>query len=99
MIARLWHGWTSESNSEAYASLLTAGVLPELTRTEECHGAYVLRRRTESAEVEYTVLMFFQDIDAVKRMAGADYECSVVPLAFSLVLVEVLGMSQLASRP
>ncbi|HEY6515365.1 MAG TPA: hypothetical protein VIY50_04430 [Steroidobacteraceae bacterium] len=79
MIARLWHGWTSESNSEAYASLLTATVLPKLTRNDGCHGAYVLRRRTECAEVEYTVLMLFDDEAAVKRMAGPDCERSVVP--------------------
>ena len=35
MIARLWHGWTSESNSEAYASLLTATVLPSSPATTD----------------------------------------------------------------
>jgi hypothetical protein len=45
MTARLWRGWTESANSEAYASLLETEVLPELTRSEACHGEVVLRRQ------------------------------------------------------
>lgn len=79
MIARLWRGWTTPGDSEAYASLLTSEILPELAGTEGCRGAYVFRRDMEGTEVEYAVLMLFEDLQAVKRLAGADYERAVVP--------------------
>lgn len=79
MIARLWRGWTTSTNSKSYASLFVTGVLPELTMTEGCYGAYVFRRAAEGAEMEFAVLMLFEDIRAVERLAGADYERAVIP--------------------
>ncbi len=48
-------------------------VLPELRRLPGFRGARLLRR--ETAEVtEFMSVVFFDDIDAVRRFAGEDYE-------------------------
>ena len=44
MIARLWHGWTTRENADAYEALLRSEVLPGIHRIPGYHGAYLLRR-------------------------------------------------------
>ncbi|MGH9353288.1 MAG: antibiotic biosynthesis monooxygenase [Terriglobia bacterium] len=79
MIGRFWRGWTKGCDSAAYAALLTQSVLPELTQTEGCRGAYAFRRDTTAEETEFTVLMLFENVASVKKLAGADWERPVVP--------------------
>lgn len=81
MIARLWHGWTSEGNADAYENLLTGEVLPGIERRAVgYHGAYLLRRDLED-EVEFVTVTLFDSLDAVRAFAGADHEAAVVPEA------------------
>ena len=44
MIGRLWHGWTTKANAEAYQGLLLRDVLPGIARLNGSRGAYLLRR-------------------------------------------------------
>ena len=46
MIARLWHGWTSRANADAYENLLRTKVFPGIHNVQGHTGAYLMRRHT-----------------------------------------------------
>ncbi|MGI8772085.1 MAG: antibiotic biosynthesis monooxygenase [Acidobacteriaceae bacterium] len=83
MITRIWHGYTTPANADAYESLLRSEILPGIHRIAGYQGAHLLRRtlpRTGSAdEVEFVTLTYFDSLDAVRAFAGEDYEACVVP--------------------
>jgi hypothetical protein len=80
MISRVWHGWTSPANADAYQALLLGRILPGII---ERGGAGVvgaqLDRRLTGDEVEFVTTISFTSIDAVIAFAGADHEVAVVP--------------------
>jgi heme-degrading monooxygenase HmoA len=78
MIGRLWHGWTTPENGDAYEALLRSEVLPGIHRVDGFHGAYLLRREAGD-EIEFVTLTLFESLDAVRSFAGRDYEAAVVP--------------------
>jgi heme-degrading monooxygenase HmoA len=57
--------------------LLRAEVLPGIHRVKGYLGAYLLRRPVER-EVEFVTITQFEDLDAVRAFAGADYERAVI---------------------
>jgi antibiotic biosynthesis monooxygenase (ABM) superfamily enzyme len=77
MIARVWRGWTSLENADAYEELLRTKVLPELRRLPGHRGAAVLRQ-SAGEEVEFVVLNRFDSLEAVRAFAGRDYELAVI---------------------
>jgi heme-degrading monooxygenase HmoA len=78
MISRLWHGWTTRENADAYEALLRSEILPGIHRVTGYRGAYLLRRDLGD-EVEFVTLTLFESLDAVRAFAGEDYEKAVVP--------------------
>jgi len=78
MIGRLWHGWASRANADAYENLLRTKVFPGIHNVQGHTGAYLMRRHTGD-EVEFVTLTFFDSLDAVRQFAGPDYEIAVVP--------------------
>jgi len=80
MIARLWHGWTTQQNADAYEVLLKAEILPGIAarKIAGCRGIE-LGRREVGSEVEFVTIMLFENLDAVRQFAGADFETAVVP--------------------
>lgn len=85
MIGRLWHGWTTHDNADAYEALLRHEVLPGIHRVPGYHGAYLLRRDA-GPEVEFVTMTLFESWDAVREFAGADYEAAVLPPAARALL-------------
>ena len=77
MISRVWHGWTTRENADAYQDSLTAEVLPGIHRVQGYRGAYLLRRDAGD-EVEFVTITLFDDLDAVRRFAGEDYTIAVI---------------------
>jgi heme-degrading monooxygenase HmoA len=77
VITRLWRGWTSAEDADAYEELLRTKILPELYGIEGHRGATVLRRAAEEG-VEFVVLNRFDSLDAVRAFAGPDYELAVI---------------------
>jgi heme-degrading monooxygenase HmoA len=77
MIGRLWHGWTSRENADAYEKLLRTKILPGIHRVSGYRGAYLLKRDVSDG-VEFVTLTFFESMDAVRAFAGEDYEVAVV---------------------
>jgi heme-degrading monooxygenase HmoA len=78
MIARLWHGWTRPENADRYELLVATQVLPSFEPLEGYKGAYLFREDRKS-ETEFVTLTLFEDLQAVHRFAGEDYETAVVP--------------------
>lgn len=80
MIARIWHGYTSIENADVYENLLKEEIFPEIEAKiiKGYKGAQLLKRELES-EVEFTTIIWFEDMDSVKSFVGENYESVYVP--------------------
>jgi heme-degrading monooxygenase HmoA len=78
VIARVWSGTASEANANAYVAHLRERTFPDLRSIAGHRGAFVLRR-TEAAQVRFTVITLWESVDAIRRFAGDDPEAAVVP--------------------
>jgi len=87
MISRIWHGWTTRENADAYEALLRheifAGIVAR--RIDGFHDIDLLRR-DHAHEVEFVTIMRFASLGAVQAFAGADHETAVVPPAARALL-------------
>jgi hypothetical protein len=80
MIGRIWHGWTTPANADAYESLLKSEIFIGIQdRQIAGYRGIQLFRRNLGAEVEFVTIMWFDSIEAVQTFAGEDYEVAVVP--------------------
>ncbi len=77
MIARVWHGWTSRQNADAYERHLRTKVLPGILRVKGYRGAHLLRRQ-DGEEVKFIAITYFESIDAVRGFAGPEYRTAVI---------------------
>ena len=95
MISRIWHGWTSQENADAYESLLKSEILPGIQgrRIAGCRGIHLLRRDL-GYEVEFVTIMWFDSLDAVRVFAGEEYEVAVVPAKARALLARFDARSQ-----
>ncbi|MFN2272168.1 MAG: antibiotic biosynthesis monooxygenase [Anaerolineae bacterium] len=80
MISRIWHGWTTAVNADAYEALLKSEIFVGIQEREIAgyRGIHLLRRDLGD-EVEFVTIMWFDSIEAVRTFAGEDYEGAVVP--------------------
>jgi hypothetical protein len=87
MICRIWHGWTTHANSDTYERLLREEVFVGIhgRHIAGFHGIELLRRPLTD-EVEFSTMMWFDSLEAVRTFAGEDYEVAVVPPAARAVL-------------
>jgi heme-degrading monooxygenase HmoA len=76
MIARLWRGWTTFENADAYEKLLREQIIPGLKRIHGYRGGYIFRQDGKE-DVEFVVLNIFESLEAVKTFAGPDYAVPV----------------------
>ena len=82
MICRIWRGWTTAANADAYESLLRREIFSGIVaRQIPGFEGIDLVRRDATDEVEFVTVMWFASLDAVRVFAGADYELAVVPPA------------------
>jgi hypothetical protein len=81
MISRIWRGWTSRQNADAYESLLKAEIFTGIIERgiTGFQGIDLLRREL-GQEVEFVTIMWFDSLLAVRTFAGEDYERAVVPV-------------------
>ncbi len=95
MIARIWHGWTSPENADAYEALLKAEIFPGIAaKGVEGYRGIRLLRRPLADEVEFVTLMWFESWAAVKAFAGEDYETAYVPAKARQLLARFDARSQ-----
>lgn len=87
MICRVWHGWTSLANADAYEGIVRGEVIPGIEAMKIPGFRHIdLLRHDLEAEVEFVTLMWFDDVDAIKRFIGEDYTRSHVPPTARAVL-------------
>jgi heme-degrading monooxygenase HmoA len=83
MIKRIWHGWTTSANADSYERLLKTEIFPEIAakNVSGYRRIELLRRPIDGGDVEFITVMTFDDLEAVKRFAGSEYERAYVPEA------------------
>ncbi len=87
MICRLWHGWTTPDNADAYEHVVRGEVIPGIeSRRIPGFRQIDLMRRVTGDEVEFITAMWFDSLDAVRAFMGDDYAASHVPAAARAVL-------------
>lgn len=80
MIARVWHGWTTLGNADAYERLLREEVFPGIAaKGVRGYRGIDLLRRPGDEEIEFVTIMWFENRDAVREFAGEDPEAAYVP--------------------
>jgi len=80
MVGRIWHGWTTPENADAYEKLLRTEIFPRIASKDiSGYRGIQLFRRPSGDEVEFITIMWFDSWDAVKQFAGEDYERAYVP--------------------
>lgn len=96
MIARIWHGWTTPADADAYERLLKEEVFSGIAakQIEGYRGIELLRRPLPSGQVEFATIMHFDSLDAVKAFAGEDHERAYVPASARAVLARFDERSQ-----
>jgi hypothetical protein len=80
VIARIWRGWTTPENADAYQRIVSQEVLPGIAarNLDGYRGAYLLRRSLDD-EVEFATILLFDTLEQVRAFAGEDYEAAYVP--------------------
>jgi heme-degrading monooxygenase HmoA len=80
MIARIWCGWTTPQNADAYETLLRTEIFPGiLARNIDGFRRIELLRGSVGEETEFVTIMWFDSMSAVRAFAGEDPETAVVP--------------------
>jgi antibiotic biosynthesis monooxygenase (ABM) superfamily enzyme len=87
MICRLWRGWTTPENADAYQQIVHRQVIPAIeSRGIAGFRGIDLMKRELGEEVEFQTLMWFDDLDSIRAFVGEDYQVSHVPEAARAVL-------------
>ena len=87
MICRIWHGWTTPENAEAYEAVVRGEVIPGIEAMRIPGFRHIdLMRRDPDGEVEFQTVMWFDDVDSIRAFVGEDYAISHVPAAARAVL-------------
>ena len=80
MICRLWRGWTSLENADAYERIVRTEVIPGIEARKIPGFRHIdLMKRDLGGEIEFQTLMWFDSLDAIKHFMGEDYSVSHVP--------------------
>jgi len=95
VISRIWHGWTTVQNADAYEHIVSTEVLPEIAARQipGYRGAHLLRRPLED-EVEFVTIMWFDSVEAIRQFMGEEYEVAHVPPRAQAVLARFDQRSQ-----
>jgi heme-degrading monooxygenase HmoA len=71
VVARIWRGWTSAADADAYVDYLNETGIPEYRQTPGNRGAWILRRR-EGDQSEFVTLTFWDSPEDIRGFAGDD---------------------------
>ena len=95
MISRIWHGYTTAANADAYEALLKTEIFTGIgARRIPGYRGIQLFRRSLGDEVEFITVMWFESLSDVRAFAGDDYEVAVVPPKARALLVHFDERSQ-----
>jgi heme-degrading monooxygenase HmoA len=95
MILRIWHGYTTPENGDAYEALLKREIFHgiEQKRIPGFRGIDLLRRSLDGEE-EFITIMRFETLEDVKAFVGEDYDVAYVPDAARRILKRFDARSQ-----
>lgn len=80
MTLRIWHGYTTKPNADIYENLLVNEIIPEIeSKKIRGYKRFQLLRKELDTEVEFTTIMWFEQLTSVIDFVGADYESVYVP--------------------
>jgi heme-degrading monooxygenase HmoA len=87
MIARIWHGYTTLENADAYYQALTTEVIPgiEAMNIEGLQKIEVLKQEHKN-ETEFITIIYFDSLENIKAFTGDDHETAHVPEVAQKVL-------------
>ena len=86
-IKRVWHGWTTPGNADAYQQLLHDEIFPGIeAKNLPGYQSIELLRRDLEGEVEFVTIMTFDSLKNVIDFQGEDYTRCYVPDAAQKVL-------------
>ena len=86
-VCRLWRGWTTPDNADAYERIVRGEVIPGIEARKIPGFRHIdLMRREAGDEVEFQTLMWFDRLDSIIAFMGEDYAVSHVPPAAQAVL-------------
>lgn len=87
MVSRIWRGWTSHENADAYEELLRTEVLPGIAGKGIAgyRGAHLMRRARDE-DTEFVTVLWFDSIHDVRAFVGDDYTVAYVPEAARALL-------------
>ena len=87
MICRMWRGWTTPENADAYERTVRGEVIPGIEARAIPGFRHIdLLRSEHDGEVEFTTMMWFDSLAAIIAFMGEDYAVSHVPAAAQAVL-------------
>jgi len=79
MVARIWRGYTSFENADAYENFLKTEFMPSVEAKKiPGYKRFELMRKNGSEEISFITIMWFDSIEHIKNFAGNDYEKAVV---------------------
>jgi heme-degrading monooxygenase HmoA len=80
MICRIWHGYTTRDNADAYERVVSTMVIPEIeARSIPGFISIDLVKRELEREVEFMTIMWFDSEQAIVSFVGEDVTVSHVP--------------------
>jgi hypothetical protein len=80
MICRIWHGYTTQENADAYERVVRTIVIPGIeARSIPGFLSIDLIKRQLEHEVEFITLMWFDSVQAIVAFVGEDVTISHVP--------------------
>jgi hypothetical protein len=87
LICRLWRGWTSPENADAYERVVRDEVIPGIEARRIPGFRHIdLMKRDLGGEIEFQTIMWFDSLAAIKAFMGEDYSVSHVPMEARAVL-------------
>jgi uncharacterized protein YdhG (YjbR/CyaY superfamily) len=87
MICRVWHGWTTPENADAYEKVVRGEVIPGIEARRIPGFRHIdLMRREAGDEIEFQTVMWFDSLQSIIDFVGADYAVSHVPAPARAVL-------------
>ena len=87
MICRLWRGWTTPENADAYEHIVRGEVIPGIESRHIAGFRHIdLMKREVGDEIEFQTLMWFDSLGSISTFMGEDYAVSHVPVSARAVL-------------
>ena len=102
MIVRIWHGRVPIGKAQSYRNFLNTRAIPDYRSTDGNLSVYILER-IDGDIAHFVTLTYWEDMEAITRLAGTDAEKAkyypedndyLVEFEPTVVHYEVVGQSQ-----